>query len=90
MDSEMIWTRHIVAPMSDGVQRCMICGDVIEDYRGVMKATITPEGKSSVSMEANKGESKLELLKRAKKLVMFNQSKGNWLVEVKIRIEEED
>lgn len=30
---EIKWTRHIAGKMIDGVQRCIICGHILIDYR---------------------------------------------------------
>lgn len=41
--------KHIAGPLVDEVQRCVVCGDVISDYRGAMFSSGTkpngfPEG----------------------------------------------
>lgn len=35
----MIYTKHILGAFAEGVQRCIVCGEIIHDYRGVMYET---------------------------------------------------
>ena len=55
----MTYTKHIAGEMADGVQRCVICGFVIADYRHTMVEEGSPplrgwqEGEVFVSDSSN-------------------------------------
>jgi hypothetical protein len=39
------FVRHIVGQLDEGVQRCVICGEIISDYRNTMMPAGTPPPK---------------------------------------------
>lgn len=47
----MTYTKHVLGAFEDGIQRCILCGNIRHDYRGAMYAP-NEDGSPIVSMDS--------------------------------------